>query len=95
MTAHDELLAIHKILFSPASCPPKSDDDTLTVRMLKDYIIWTRHQRNMMFGPSKQEDPAPTNCPTSPQIAAMQQSQQNDIDCSETYNLVAGKEDKA
>lgn len=64
MSAHDELLKIHRILLAPGDCPAITDDDTLTIRLLKDLIIWHRHQRQMAFGP---------------QIAAMQQSQSDNI----------------
>lgn len=64
LSAHDELLKIHRILLAPGACPAISDDDTLTIRLLKDLIIWNRHQRQMAFGP---------------QIAAMQQSQSDNI----------------
>lgn len=51
MSAHDELLKIHRILLAPGDCPAITDDDTLTIRLLKDLIIWHRHQRQMAFGP--------------------------------------------
>lgn len=35
---HSELLKIHTILMCPAECPPVSDNDTLTVKMLKEII---------------------------------------------------------
>ena len=69
MSAHDELLKIHRILLAPGECPALADDDTLTIRLLKDLIIWQRHQRQMAFGP--------VEC--RPQIAAMQQSQSDNI----------------
>lgn len=69
MSAHDELLKIHRILLAPSDCPAITDDDTLTIRLLKDLIIWHRHQRQMAFGP--------VEC--RPQIAAMQQSQSDNI----------------
>ena len=69
MSAHDELLKIHRILLAPGACPAHEDDDTLTIRLLKDLIIWHRHQRQMAFGP--------VEC--RPQIAAMQQSQSDNI----------------
>jgi hypothetical protein len=69
MSAHDELLKIHRILLAPGACPAHEDDDTLTIRLLKDLIIWQRHQRQMAFGP--------VEC--RPQIAAMQQSQSDNI----------------
>jgi hypothetical protein len=68
MSAHDELLKIHRILLAPGECPALADDDTLTIRLLKDLIIWHRHQRQMAFGPVAR-----------PQIAAMQQSQSDNI----------------
>lgn len=38
MSAHDELLKIHTILHAPGDCPDTADDDTLTVRMLKELV---------------------------------------------------------
>ena len=37
-TANDELLNIHTILMAPGDCPDSTDDDTLTVRLLKALI---------------------------------------------------------
>ena len=79
MSAHDELLTIHTILMTPGDCPAIADDDTLTVRMLKDLIIWQRHQRKMAFGPQWNGAREVGPPPTTPQIAAMQQSQQGEI----------------
>jgi hypothetical protein len=38
ITAHNELLKIHAILMAPGDCPDSTDDDTLTVRLLKALI---------------------------------------------------------
>ena len=47
MSAHDELLKIHAILQAPGDCPESADDDTLTVRMLKDVIHAWHSERRM------------------------------------------------
>ena len=47
MSAHDELLKIHAILQAPGDCPESTDDDTLTVRMLKDVIHAWHSERRM------------------------------------------------
>jgi hypothetical protein len=47
MSARDELLKIHAILQAPGDCPESTDDDTLTVRMLKDVIHAWHSERRM------------------------------------------------
>jgi hypothetical protein len=40
--SHAELLRLHEILMAPGACEPTNQGDTLTVRLLKDYIIHNR-----------------------------------------------------
>lgn len=86
MSAHDELLKIHTILMAPGDCPEISDGDTLTVRMLKTVIHdWHKQQRIVAamsadrFGPPGRGARGLGPPPTTPQVAAMQQSQQGEI----------------
>lgn len=43
-----ELLEIHTILMAPGDCPPPSETDTITVKLLKDIIHDRARMRRLM-----------------------------------------------
>lgn len=47
--AHAELLQLHEILMAPGACKPTNEGDTLTARLLKDYIMMAGTEKVRMF----------------------------------------------